>query len=96
MAYFENLTFRYEYDRAVREGHLVDYDVVKVRSSVRMDGIFLNEGEQIDQIDPETVTRQLDFLEDERAFDAAEVERKITAPDSNRKIPEELKEGYSQ
>jgi type I restriction enzyme R subunit len=91
MAYFENLTFRYEYDRAVREGHLVDYDVVKVRSNVRMDGIFLNEGEQIDQIDPETGTRQLDLLEDERTFDATEVERKITAPDSNRKILEELK-----
>lgn len=91
MAYFENLAYRYEYDRAVREGHLVDYDVVKVRSNVRMDGIFLNEGEQIDQIDPETGTRQLDLLEDERAFDATEVERKITAPDSNRKILEELK-----
>lgn len=91
MAYFENLAFRYEYDRAVREGHLVDYDVVKVRSTVRMDGIFLNEGEQIDQVDPETGIRQLDFLEDERAFDAAEVEHKITAPDSNRKILEELK-----
>jgi type I restriction enzyme, R subunit len=91
MAYFENLAYRYEYDRAVREGHLVDYDVVKVRSSVRMDGIFLNEGEQIDQVDPETGTRQLDLLEDERAFDATDVERKITAPDSNRKILEELK-----
>jgi len=91
MAYFENLTYRYEYDRAVREGHLVDYDVVKVRSSVRMYGIFLNEGEQVDQVDPETGTRQLDLLEDERTFDATEVERKITAPDSNRKILEELK-----
>jgi type I restriction enzyme, R subunit len=91
MAYFENLAYRYEYDRAVREGHLVDYDVVRVRSNVRMDGIFLNEGEQIDQVDPETGTRQLDLLEDERAFDATEVERKITAPDSNRKILEELK-----
>jgi type I restriction enzyme, R subunit len=91
MAYFENMAYRYEYDRAVREGHLVDYDVVKVRSNVRMDGIFLNEGEQIDQVDPETGTRQLDLLEDERTFDATEVERKITAPDSNRKILEELK-----
>jgi len=91
MAYFENLAFRYEYDRAVREGYLVDYDVVKVRSNVRMDGIFLNEGEQIDQIDPETGTRQLDLLEDERTFDATEVERKITAPDSNRKILQELR-----
>ena len=91
MAYFENLAYRYEYDRAVREGHLVDYDVVRVRSSVRMNGVFLSEGEQVDQVDPETGTRQLDLLEDERTFDATEVERKITAPDSNRKILEELK-----
>lgn len=91
MAYFENLVFRYEYDRAVQEGHLVDYDVVRVRSNVRVNGVFLNEGDQVDQVDPETGTRQLDLLEDERSFDATEVERKITAPDSNRKILEELK-----
>ncbi|MFE4408993.1 type I restriction-modification enzyme R subunit C-terminal domain-containing protein [Streptomyces sp. NPDC056821] len=91
MAYFENLVFRYEYERAVREGYLVDYDVVKIRSDVRINGVFLREGEQIDQIDPETGTRELDLLEDERAFDASEVERKVTAPDSNRKILTELK-----
>ena len=91
MAYFENLVFRYEYERAVREGYLVDYDVVTVDSDVRMNGVFLNEGEQVDQVDPETGAAQLDLLEDERAFDATEVERKITAPDSNRKILEELK-----
>jgi len=90
MAYFENMAYRYEYDRAVREGHLVDYDVVRVRSNVRMNGVFLGEGEQVDQVDPETGTRQLDLLEDERIYDASEVERNITAPDSNRKILEEL------
>jgi type I restriction enzyme R subunit len=91
MAYFENMVFRYEYERAVREGYLVDYDVVKVRSDVRINGVFLREGEQIDEVDPETGTKQLDLLEDERAFDATEVERKVTAPDSNRKILTELK-----
>lgn len=91
VAYFENLEFRYEYERAVREGYLVDYDVVAVKSDVRINGVFLAEGEQIDEVDPETGTKQLDLLEDERAFDATEVERKVTAPDSNRKILEELK-----
>ena len=64
---------------------------VRVGSNVRVNGVFLNEGEQVDQVDPETGVRQLDLLEDERAFEATEVERKITAPDSNRKIIEELK-----
>ena len=29
-SYFKEIVYRYEYERAVREGHLVDYDVVKV------------------------------------------------------------------
>jgi type I restriction enzyme R subunit len=91
MAYFENLPYRYDYEQAVREGHLVDYDVVTVKSNVRMNGVFLAEGEQVDEVDPSTGARQLDLLEDERAFDAAKVEREITAPDSNRKILQELK-----
>lgn len=91
VAYFEHMVFRYEYERAVREGYLVDYDVVKVKSDVRVNGVFLREGDQVDEVDPETGTKQLDLLEDERAFDASEIERKVTAPDSNRKILEELK-----
>jgi type I restriction enzyme R subunit len=91
MAYFENLVYRYEYERAVREGYLVDYDVVRVSSDVRMNGVFLHEGEQVDQVDPDSGARQLDLLEDERAYDASKVEREITAPDSNRKVLAELK-----
>jgi type I restriction enzyme R subunit len=91
MAYFEHLVYRYDYERAVREGHLVDYDVVTINSHVRMNGVFLQEGEQVDQVDPDTGTRQLDLLEDERTYDAAKVEREITAPDSNKKILEEIK-----
>ena len=91
MAYFENLVYRYEYERAVREGHLVDYDAVRIKSDVRMNGVFLKEGEQVDQVDPETGAKQLDLLEDERTFEAAQVERQITAPDSNKKILQEIK-----
>jgi type I restriction enzyme R subunit len=90
-AYFKDVVFRYEYERAVREGHLVDHDVVKISSDVRMKGVFLKEGEQIGVIDPTTGAEQLDQLEDERQFDATEVEKKITAPDSNRRILEEIR-----
>jgi type I restriction enzyme R subunit len=90
-AYFKDVVFRYEYERAVREGYLVDYDVVKISSDVRMKGVFLKEGEQIGMIDPATGAEQLDQLEDERQFDATEVEKKITAPDSNRRILEEIR-----
>jgi type I restriction enzyme R subunit len=90
-SYFENIVYRYEYARAVAEGYLVDYDVVKVSSGVRMHGVFLKEGEEVQQVDPTTGTKQLDLIEDERVFETTKIEREITAPDSNRKILEEVK-----
>ncbi len=90
-AYFKEVVFRYEYERAVREGYLVDYNVVAVKSDVRMQGIFLKAGETVGIVNPETGTDRLDSVEDERQFDATEIERKITSPDSNRKILEEIK-----
>jgi type I restriction enzyme R subunit len=90
-AYFKDVVYRYEYERAVREGYLVDYDVVAVKSNVRMQGIFLKEGETVGIVNPETGASRLDSIEDERQFDATEVEQKITSPDSNQKILEEIK-----
>jgi type I restriction enzyme R subunit len=90
-AYFKDTVYRYEYERAVREGFLVDYDVVKIRSNVRMNGVFLKEGEEVGLINPETGSKKLDSIEDERAFDASTVEREITSPDSNKKILEEIR-----
>jgi type I restriction enzyme R subunit len=90
-AYFKDVVYRYEYQRAVQDGFLVDYDVVTIKSDVRMKGVFLNEGEQIGIVDPVSGTELLDQVEDERQFDASDVEQKITAPDSNRKILEEIK-----
>ena len=90
-AYFRDVVFRYEYERAVREGYLVDYDAVKIKSDVRMNGIFLQEGEQVGVIDTRSGAEKMDELEDEREFPSTDIEQEITSPDSNRKIVEELK-----
>ncbi|MGV8038574.1 MAG: type I restriction-modification enzyme R subunit C-terminal domain-containing protein [Thermoanaerobaculaceae bacterium] len=90
-SYFRDVVFRYEYERAVREGFLVDYDAVAIRSDVRMRGVFLGEGEQVGVVDTQTGAQRLDLLEDERQFDPGDVEKRVTSPDSNRKIVEELK-----
>ena len=94
-AYFKDVVYRYEYQRAVQEGHLVDYDVVSIKSNVKMNGVFLTEGEQVAIIDPKSGAKQLDLIEDERQFDTTEIEQKVTSPDSNRKILEEIKR-YAQ
>lgn len=90
-AYFNEVVYRYEYERAVREGYLVDFDVVAVKSNVRLQGLFLKEGEQVGLVDPTSGAEQLDLLEDEREFDTTQIEREVTAPQSNRRIIEELK-----
>jgi type I restriction enzyme R subunit len=90
-AYFNDIVFRYEYARAVREGYLVDYDSVKVKSDVRMKGVFLKEGERVKIIDPETGLERLDELEDQRDYEPGDVEKRVTSPDSNRKILQELR-----
>jgi type I restriction enzyme, R subunit len=90
-AYFKDVVFRYEYERAVREGYLVDFDAVSIKSDVRLNGVFLKEGEQVSQIDPATGAETLDLLEDERQFDTADLERKVTVPASNRRTIEEIK-----
>ena len=91
MAYFREIVYRYDYTRAVREGFLVDYDAVALNSNVRMNGIFLQPGEQVGVIDARTGAQSFDNMEDERQFDTDDVERKITSPDSNRKILNEIR-----
>jgi len=90
-SYFEEVVFRYTYEEAVRDGHLVDWDLVNVKSDVRIHGVFLKEGETVEHVNTETGTEHLDTLEDEREFTTTDVERKVTSPDSNRKILLELK-----
>ncbi|MDB6057558.1 MAG: Type site-specific deoxyribonuclease, partial [Verrucomicrobiales bacterium] len=89
-AVFGAPVFRYTVEQAILDGFLVDYEPVAIRSEVRMKGVFLREGETVERVDTETGQLALDQLEDERAYDAADVERSITAPDSNRKIIQEV------
>lgn len=89
-AFFKDIVYRYELDRAIREGYLVDYDAVSIKSDVRMNGMFLNEGELVELMDTTTGRETYDMLEDEREFDTADVERKVTSPDSNKKIVKEI------
>ena len=46
----------------MKDGYLVDYDVVNVRSDVRMNGVFLKEGDRVEQVDPHTGLSRMDTL----------------------------------
>lgn len=85
-AYFTDIVYRYDYERAVREGYLVDYDIVKVHSDITMNGLFLRSGEEVGLKDTVTGRMTFEVLEDEREFDTVDLEAKVTAPDRNRKL----------
>lgn len=91
VAYFGKPIFNYPLQQAIDEGFLVDYDAIAINSDVLMNGAFLKEGEQVGMIDTETGRELIDQLEDEREFTSSEIEEKITSPDTNQKIVEELK-----
>ncbi|MDP2172681.1 MAG: DEAD/DEAH box helicase family protein, partial [Candidatus Cloacimonadaceae bacterium] len=88
VAYFGRPVFKYSIEQAVLDGFLVDYEAVKIKSDVRINGIFLKEGEKVGLKNTDTGKEMIDELEDEREFATQDIEKKITSPDSNRKIME--------
>jgi type I restriction enzyme R subunit len=91
MAFFKNMVFRYDYERAVQEGYLVDYDAVAIQSDITLRGVFLKEGEEVGLINTKTGQLSFEILEDERQLPAPTTEIDWTAPDRNRKIVQEIK-----
>ena len=84
MSLFKEVVFRYTTEQAILDGFLVDYEAVRIKSNVRMRGVFLKPGEHVGIIDTETGQETYDELEDEREFATQDIEQKITAPASNR------------
>lgn len=90
LAFFERVVARYEYDRAVREGYLVDYEPIVIQSEIAMRGTFLRAGDQVTYQDRETGQLHFDFLEDQRELPASELQTEWAAPDHDRKVVQEL------
>ncbi len=89
--FFKHIVFRYDYERAVREGFLVDYDAIAIQSDITLKGVFLKEGEEVGLIDTHTGQLSFDILEDERELPAPTTEIDWSAPDRNRKVVQEVK-----
>jgi type I restriction enzyme R subunit len=90
-AFFKHLVYRYDYERAVEEGFLVDYDAIAIQSDITINGAFLSEGEEVGLVDTRTGQISFEFLEDERELPAPTTEIDWTAPDRNFKIVQEVK-----
>ncbi|MBF0523154.1 MAG: DEAD/DEAH box helicase family protein [Candidatus Omnitrophica bacterium] len=90
-AFFKEVVYRYDYESAVKDNFLVDYDAVSINSDITINGTFLNEGDEVGLRDTTTGQLLFDTLEDERQLAPEKNESEWTAPDRNRKIVQELK-----
>ena len=93
-AFFKEIVYRYDYESAVRENFLVDYDGIAIQSDITINGTFLKEGEEVGVRNTETGQLLFDTLEDERQLAPDSNESGWTAPDRNRKIIQELKKYF--
>jgi type I restriction enzyme R subunit len=90
-AFFKEVAYRYDYERAVKEGFLVDYDAIAIKSDITINGVFLKEGEEVGLKDTRTGQLVFDILEDERELEPPANEIEWTAPDRNKRIVREIK-----
>jgi len=93
-AFFKDVVYRYDYERAVKEGFLVDYDAIAINSDITINGVFLKQGEEVGLKDTSTGQLVFDILEDERELEPSTNETEWTAPDRNKKIVKEIKEYF--
>ena len=77
-----NPTFAYTYEEAVKEGYLVDYEVLNVKTN------FLENGIRFDALDKEEQEKLLQsgFVEEEIDFEGSAVEKAVLNDDTNREI----------
>ncbi len=90
VAYFGEPIYRYDVNRGIADGFLVDYDAVRLQSEISMRGHFLQEGEEVGLLNTGTGQLKMDFMEDERELPANTLDNDWTAPDRDRKIVKEL------
>jgi type I restriction enzyme R subunit len=90
-AYFDqNLVYSYPYEKAVRDGYLVDFDIRDVLTDITVGGVRVQPGQPLKVRERWTGLVSEVIPEDELVFDASEIERKITVIDRNRKIVDEV------
>ena len=79
-------TYEYSYEQGVKDGHLNDYEVLKVRTGVQIDGLI---GEELSEEQKEILWQE-GIDPDEINYEGKDLEKVFTNKDTNRKILMEL------
>ncbi len=82
----QNLVMEYGHEQAVADGVNVNYDVYRIRTAVSEAGGTVESGYYVDLRDKQTRKLRWEQLDEEFAYDPAQLDRDVVAPDQIRTI----------
>lgn len=90
---FGNPVFTYSFTRAVEEGYLVNYNApIRYITKLSQAGIEIPKGETVQVVTNKTGQKSTAQLQDDMAFDVADFNRRVIAPEFNQVICQALVE----
>ena len=88
----QNLVMEYGHEKAVADGVNVNYDVYRIHTEITGQGSKIDAGFIIDKRDRQTRKRRWEQLDEDLAYDAAQLDRDVVAEDQIRTVLETFRD----
>ena len=84
--FHQNLVMEYNHEMAVADGVNVNYDVYRIRTAITEQGSRVEAGYSVQIQERETRRKRWEQLDDDFAYDPAQLDRAVVAPDQIRTV----------
>ena len=84
--FHQNLVMEYNHEMAVADGVNVNYDVYRIRTAISEQGSKVEAGYSVQIQERETRRKRWETLDDDFAYDPAQLDRAVVAPDQIRTV----------
>lgn len=92
----QNLVMEYGHEQAVADRVNVDFDVFRIRTEITESGSTVDKGQVTEFRDRETRQQRLELIDEDIDYSAAELDRKVVAPDQIRTIAATLRDSLPE
>ena len=93
--FHQNLVMEYNHEMAVADGVNVNYDVYRIRTAITEQGGKVEAGYSVQIQERETRKKRWEQLDDDFAYDPAQLDRAVVAPDQIRTVIRTFKDKLS-
>ena len=89
-----NLVYAYGLKKAVNDGYLVDYDIIRINTKSTKEDAYIPKEQRLLLKDRQTGLTEEEFTEEDIPIKVENIEKNLTIPDRLRKIVQEFKKYY--